>query len=47
MAAFMASTVSRFRSAADATDRYQPDIGRARDSMSEVSGASYCRCQLA
>jgi hypothetical protein len=43
-------TASRAAGAASAADSMrctQPDTGRASDSMSEVSGASQSRCQLA
>ncbi len=47
VAAAIAAAVSRARSSACATLRYQTDTGRASDSMSEVSGASYFRCARA
>ena len=44
IAAEIASAVSVARSVSRATLRYHTDTGRASDSMSDVSGASYFRC---
>ena len=41
-AASTAATASAATSSGRALERYQPDIGRARLSMSLSSGASYC-----